>query len=60
MDEQTRELDLQLAELLSENKRLKRIEQAAQSLMKSFTNSMDYDNWDKALDKLEAVLKEKP
>jgi len=60
MDEQTRELDLQLAELMSENKRLKRIEQAAQSLMKSFTNSMDYDNWDKALDVLEAILKEKP
>ena len=60
MDEQTRELDLQLAELMSENKRLKRIEQAAQALMKSFTNSMDYDNWDKALDVLEAILKEKP
>jgi hypothetical protein len=60
MDEQTRELDLQLAELMSENRRLKRIEQAAQSLMKSFTNSMDYDNWDKALDVLEAILKEKP
>ena len=60
MDAETRELDLQLAELRSENQRLKKIEQAAQSLMKSFTNSMDYDNWDKALDRLEAVLKEKP
>lgn len=60
MDEQTRELDLQLAELMSENRRLKRIEQAAQSLMKAFTNSMDYDSWDKALDTLEAILKEKP
>jgi len=59
MDEQTREIDLQLGELLQENKRLKRIEQAAQNLMKSFTNSMDYDSWDKALDKLEVVLKEK-
>lgn len=59
MDAETRELDLQLAELRSENQRLKKIEQAAQSLMKSFTNSMDYDNWDKALDRLEAVLKEK-
>ena len=59
MTEQERELDLQLAELMSENKRLKKIEQAAQHLMKSFTNSMDYDSWDKALDKLEAVLKEK-
>lgn len=60
MDAETRELDLQLAELRSENQRLKKIEQAAQHLMKSFTNSMDYDNWDKALDRLEAVLKEKP
>jgi hypothetical protein len=60
MTEDQRELDLQLAELMSENRRLKRIEQAAQSLMKSFTNSMDYDNWDKALDVLEAILKEKP
>ena len=60
MDEQTRELDLQLADLMAENKRLKRIEQAAQSLMKAFTNSMDYDSWDKALDTLEAILKEKP
>jgi len=59
MDEQTREIDLQLGELLQENKRLKRIEQAVQNLMKSFTNSMDYDSWDKALDKLEVVLKEK-
>ena len=59
MTEQERELDLQLAELMSENKRLKKIEQAAQNLMKSFTNSMDYDSWDKALDKLEVVLKEK-
>jgi hypothetical protein len=39
---------------------LERVEKAAQSLMKSFTNSMDYDNWDKALDRLETVLKEKP
>ena len=60
MNEETREIDLQLGELLQENKRLKRIEQAAQNLMKSFTNSMDYDSWDKALDKLESVLKEKP
>jgi hypothetical protein len=59
MDEETREMDLQLAELLSENKRLKAIEQAAHAVMKSFTNSMDYDSWDKALDKLETVLKDK-
>jgi hypothetical protein len=59
MDEQTREMDLQLAELLSENKRLKAIEQAALAVMKAFSNSIDYNNWDKALDALEAVLKEK-
>ena len=59
MDDETREMDLQLADLLQENKRLKAIEQAAHAVMKSFTNSMDYDSWDKALDKLETVLKEK-
>jgi len=59
MDEETREMDLQLAELLSENKRLKRIEQAALAVMKAFGNSIDYNTWDKALDALEAALKEK-
>jgi len=59
MTEEQREMDLQLGDLLQENKRLKKIEQAAHAVMKSFTNSMDYDSWDKALDKLEAVLKEK-
>ena len=60
MDEQTRELDLQLADLMQENKRLKAIEQAARAVMKAFGNSIDYDTWDKALDALEAALKEKP
>ena len=59
MDEETREMDLQLAELLQENKRLKAIEQAARAVMKAFGNSIDYNTWDKALDALEAVLKEK-
>ena len=59
MDEETREMDLQLADLLSENKRLKRIEQAALAVMKAFGNSIDYNTWDKALDALEAALKEK-
>jgi len=59
MDEQTREIDLQLGELLQENKRLTAIEQAARAVMKAFGNSIDYDNWDKALDTLEATLKEK-
>lgn len=60
MDEQTREMDLQLAELMSENKRLKKIEQAALAVMKAFGNSIDYNTWDKALDSLEVALKEKP
>lgn len=60
MDEQTRELDLQLADLMQENKRLTKIAQAAQAVMKAFGNSIDYDTWDKALDMLEAALKEKP
>lgn len=59
MDEETREMDLQLAELLQENKRLKAIEQAARAVMKAFGNSIDYNTWDKALDTLETVLKEK-
>jgi len=60
MTEEEREMDLQLAELESENRRLKKIEQAAQAVVKSFTNSIDYNTWDKALDALEAALKEKP
>jgi len=59
MTEQERELDLQLADLLQENKRLKAIEQAAHTVMKAFGNSIDYNTWDKALDALEATLKEK-
>jgi transcription termination factor NusB len=57
--DEEREMDLQLADYMSENKRLKRIEQAAQAVLKAFSNELDYDAWDKALDKLEAVLKEK-
>lgn len=60
MDEETREIDLQLAKLMSENKRLKKIEQAALAVMKAFGNSIDYNTWDKALDSLEVALKEKP
>jgi hypothetical protein len=60
MTEQEREMDLQLADLMIENKRLKKIEQAAQAVVKSFSNSIDYNTWDAALDALEAVLKEKP
>jgi transcription termination factor NusB len=57
--DEEREMDLQLADYMSENKRLKRIEQAAHAVLKAFSNELDYDAWDKALDKLEAVLKEK-
>lgn len=60
MTEQEREMDLQLADLMIENKRLKKIEQAAQLVVKSFSNSIDYNTWDEALDALEAALKEKP
>jgi len=60
MTNEERELDLNIADLESENRRLKKIEQAAQAVVKSFTNSIDYNTWDEALDKLEAVLKEKP
>jgi len=52
-------MDLTLADLQDENRRLKRVEQAAQTVIKSFSNSIDYNTWDEALDKLEAVLKEK-
>ena len=60
MTEQEREMDFQLADLMTENKRLKKIEQAAQLVVKSFTNSIDYNTWDEALDALEATLREKP
>ena len=57
--EEEREMDLQLADYMSENKRLKRIEQAAHAVVKSFSNSIDYNTWDAALDALELALKEK-
>ena len=38
---------------------LERVEKSAQAVLKAFSNELDYDAWDKALDKLEAVLKEK-
>ena len=60
MTNEEREVDLLLAQLESEARRLKKIEQAAQAVVKSFTNSIDYNTWDAALDALEAALKEKP
>jgi hypothetical protein len=59
MTHEEREMDLTLADLESENRRLKKIEQVAQAVVKSFSSSIDYNTWDKALDALEVVLKEK-
>ena len=58
MTNEEREVDLLLAQLEAEARRLKKIEQAAQAVVKSFSNSIDYNTWDKALDALEAALKE--
>ena len=60
MTNEEREIDLNIADLEAENRRLKKIEQAAQNVVKSFSNSIDYNTWDAALDALEATLKEKP
>ena len=60
MTNEEREMDLTLADLESEVRRLKKIEQAAIAVIKSFSTSIDYNTWDSALDALEAVLKEKP
>ena len=60
MTNEEREMDLALADLESEVRRLKKIEQAAQAVVKSFSNSIDYNTWDAALDALEATLKERP
>ena len=60
MTNEEREIDLLMADLEIEARRLKKIEQAALAVVKAFTNSIDYNTWDEALDKLEAVLKEKP
>ena len=59
MTNEEREMDLALADLESEVRRLKKIEQAALAVVKSFSNSIDYNTWDAALDALEATLKEK-
>jgi hypothetical protein len=60
MTNEEREMDLNIADLEAENRRLRKIEQAAQAVVKSFSNSIDYNTWDAALDALEATLKEKP
>jgi hypothetical protein len=38
---------------------LERVEKSAHSVVQAFSNQLDYDAWDKALDKLETLLKEK-
>jgi hypothetical protein len=38
---------------------LEHVESAAKAVLRAFSNELDYDAWDKALDKLETVLKEK-
>ena len=60
MDEEMREMDFRIADLETEVKRLRRVESAARLVMKAFSNELDYNAWDKALDMLEVVLKEKP
>ena len=60
MTNEEREMDLALADLETEVRRLKRVEQAALAVVKSFSNSIDYNTWDAALDALEAALKERP
>jgi hypothetical protein len=60
MTDEEREMDLVLGEIESEVRRLKKIEQAAMAVVKAFSNSIDYNTWDAALDALEAALKERP
>ena len=67
MTDEEREMDLTIAELEAESRlirarmeRLERVESAAKAVVKAFSNSIDYNTWDAALDALEAVLKEKP
>jgi hypothetical protein len=45
---------------MSEHEYLRLVEKLASELVKAFNSSLDYHQWDKALDALEAVLKEKP
>jgi hypothetical protein len=57
MTNDERELDLLVGDLEVQVKRLKNIEQAARSVVSAFSNSIDYNTWDKALDALEVALK---
>lgn len=67
MTSEERKMDLAIAELEAESRlmrvrieRFERVESAAKAVIKAFSNSIDYNTWDTALDALEAILKEKP
>lgn len=45
---------------MSEHEYLRLVEKLASELVKAFNSSLDYNAWDKALDALEAILKDKP
>ena len=45
---------------MSEQEYLRLVEKLANELVRAFNISLDYNAWDKALDALEAVLKDKP
>jgi hypothetical protein len=45
---------------MSEQDYLRLVEKLASELVKAFNSSLDYHHWDKALDALEAALKDKP
>jgi hypothetical protein len=45
---------------MSEQEYLRMVEKLANELVRAFNSSLDYDAWDKALEALEAILKDKP
>jgi hypothetical protein len=45
---------------MSEQDYLRLIEKLASEVVRAFNSGLDYHQWDKALDALEAALKEKP
>jgi hypothetical protein len=45
---------------MSEQEYLRMVEKLANELVRAFNSSLDYDAWDKALEALEAMLKDKP
>jgi hypothetical protein len=60
LEKQTDENIKTLKDVGVELRRLKQIETSAKNVVSAFSNSIDYDTWDKSLDALEAALKEKP